>query len=153
MKWISIKDKLPEFCEGVLVAGKGMHGTYVVQLASIYCGDKLWHWFTNDTETTRVGISAPWSDITSWIEIEDIEYWMEIPSTYHLDNPNIDQPDRSKREESKCTRCRLFGWAKEKSQESYIEQLEQQIESGFHLSCTCDMRCSEHCGNTVREVQ
>lgn len=99
MEWISVKDRLPECCEGVLVAGKGMHGLYVVQMASIYCSDKQWHWFTADTETDQKGISAPWADITSWIEIEDIEYWMAIPSTYDLDNPKNDQPDRSKRED------------------------------------------------------
>jgi hypothetical protein len=49
------------------------------------------------------------------------------------------QPERSKREDSKCAmRCAFHGCC----MEPYICEK--------HSDCVIEMRCSEHCGNTVR---
>ena len=111
MEWISVKDRLPEHCEGVLVCGKGAlsgsHNIYVMQFAELFCGDNKWHFTSNFNESE---VTAPYSDCGDVLHIDNIEYWSELP-------PQPNQPERSKREDSQ----------------------------------ECEMRCSEHCGNTVRD--
>jgi hypothetical protein len=54
-----------------------------------------------------------------------------------------DRPERSKREDSNCfmdcQRAMCDGW--------------DNCICGDHINCNIEMRCSEHCGNTVREAQ
>jgi hypothetical protein len=69
--------------------------------------------------------------------IEQLIYKYKYVLTPH------NQPERSKREDSNCfmdcKRSMCDGW--------------DNCICGDHIHCKIEMRCSEHCGNTVREAQ
>jgi hypothetical protein len=126
MKWISIKDRLPnpEKDISILVLGK--------------CG--CWHPATS------------WNDKKNYLEYTinkgkhfvgdkiDFDYWMIIP----------DQPERSKRKDLDC--CKRIEDLRLLFYDLIIENRNHQslvlIED---LLQEAKMRCSEHCGNTVRD--
>ncbi len=77
MEWISVKDRMPDTCEGVLVCGKGSLGEMVIQIAEVFCGDKKWQWIACDGDE----IIAPYSDMTCMLKLNDVTHWMPLPET------------------------------------------------------------------------
>ncbi len=62
-----------------------------------------------------------------------------------------DQPDRSKREDLHHKDC--IPWIKHNCWHSYNQRDKCEHKEDCDLIVGARMRCSEHCGNTVREVQ
>jgi hypothetical protein len=79
MKWISIKDKLPESCDWVLVSGKGeVAYRYTMQFARYTCGNtRKWEFIGTNSNF----IETPYSDCGSGLYLDKIEYWSYLPDT------------------------------------------------------------------------
>ena len=129
MKWISIKDKLP------------INGKYY-----LICSNNGWIGFQkyeNDAWCHTGYPDVVCNDIIYDVANKDIEYYIAIED---ISLPN--QPERSKREDSReC--CKLLTTLK------YIFQDDRPLidvrKYVNDLIKDCEMRCSEHCGNTVRD--
>jgi hypothetical protein len=79
VKWISIKDKLPSHCDGVLVCGYNPDiNAALISFAKIDCGTKKWRFFNEqDAEV----IMVPYSDCGWEMYLSSIEYWAYLPKT------------------------------------------------------------------------
>ncbi len=81
---------------------------------------------------------TPYPEHMKWCEENNIiphSFWW----TYAKDFPFPDQPERSKREDS--------------VKQATVPNITNDDWKPFGCGCSTEMRCSEHCGNTVREVQ
>jgi hypothetical protein len=136
MKWIDIKKELPtddnnhgDSYNCVLVFSSFNNTVAFAQ----YMDDK-WE-LLSDGIYSDVGIIA--------IDLDKLTHWMPLP-----DYPFSNQPERSKREDSQYC-CEILLRLK------YIFK-DYRLLSDVRLYVKdlikdCEMRCSEHCGNTVRD--
>jgi len=114
MKWIKTSDKLPTLYKSVLIYGNGINNA--MDIGWLFNNDGKIEWTTEEYFIPT--------------------HWMLLPEI-----PN--QPERSKREDLDCEKCKDIKKGIEwECPSRFIDYLDQS-----------KMRCSEHCGNTVREAQ
>jgi hypothetical protein len=70
-EWISVKDRLPEVGQNVLVCDVGPDSDYGIRVLSLECDEKGTYWDDGDG----------W-----WFEPEDMSHWMPLPEPPEMNN-------------------------------------------------------------------
>jgi hypothetical protein len=148
MEWVSSNKELPEYGQEILgyvvcTCGFGaelhkLNCKYERYFIATYCEKdhqaKAWYDNFPDRKPNHWTYEDYWSPYSP-------DYWMPLPN----------QPERSKREDLHHKDC--IPWIKHDCWHGYDQRHLCEHKEDCDNIVGARMRCSEHCGNTVREVQ
>jgi hypothetical protein len=80
MEWISVKDRLPEPYDWVLVFAKtaGTNEPSPMTLARLTFGETIWEFLHEYSDTSGAGV---YQDIEWPVERKEITHWMPLPES------------------------------------------------------------------------